>query len=144
LLKETWDPTLVKEISDCDWDSDTQTLTTPEEKQQDDALDDLEGASWYKNAFDLQELGIKTLKTMADKNPEALFDLDADALSYTTIHNRHLKPTYNVDDEDDESESLAPAANTSPATPPHKNPDNETPERYCKCTGYYQVARTTE
>ena len=128
LLKETCNPMLVKEISDCDWDSDTQTLTTPEEKQQDDALDDLEGASWYKNAFDLQELGIKTLKITADKNPEALFDLDADALSYATIHNRHLKPTYNVDTENDESEALAPAANASPATPPHKNPDKETPE----------------
>ena len=89
----------------------------PRRKKQDDALDDLEGASWYKKAFDLQELGIKTPKTAADKNPEALFDLDADALSYATIHNRHLKPTYNVDDEDDESEALAPAAK-----------DKETPE----------------
>jgi len=32
LLKETCNPTLVKEISDCDWDSDTQTLTTPRRK----------------------------------------------------------------------------------------------------------------
>ena len=127
LLKETCDPTLAKEISDCDWDSDTQTLTTPEEKKQDDALDDLEGASWYKNAFDLQELGIMTPKTTADKTPEALFDLDADALRYTTIHNRHLKPTYNVDDEDDESEALVPAAKASLATPPRNNPDKETP-----------------
>ena len=76
LLKETCDPALVKEISDCDWDSDTETLTTPEEKKQDEALDDLEGTSLYKNAFDLQELGIKTPKTTADKNPKALFDLD--------------------------------------------------------------------
>jgi hypothetical protein len=33
LLKETCDPMLVKEISNCDWDSDTQTLTTPKEKK---------------------------------------------------------------------------------------------------------------
>ena len=72
-------------------------------------------------------MGIKTIKTTADKNPEALFDLNADALSYATIHNRHLKPTYNVDDKDDESEALAPAANASPATPPRKTPDKETP-----------------
>ena len=70
LLKETCGPTLLKEISDCDWDSDTQTLTTPEEKKQDNALDNLEGASWYKNAFDLQELGIKNPKTTADKTPK--------------------------------------------------------------------------
>jgi hypothetical protein len=65
---------------------------------------------------------------MADKNPEALFDLDADALSYATIHNRHLKPTYNVDNEDDESEALPPPAKASPATLPRNNPDKETPE----------------
>jgi len=70
LLKETCNPMLVKEISDCDWVSDTQTLTSPEEKKQDDALDDLEGASWYRHAFDLQELGIKTPKTMSDKTPK--------------------------------------------------------------------------
>ncbi len=33
-----------------------------------------------------------------------------------------------MDNEDDESEALAPAANASPATPPRKNPDKETPE----------------
>ena len=83
LLKETCDPTLVKEISDCDWDSDTQTLTTPDEKKQDDALDNLEGASWYKHSFCLQEMGIKTPKATADKNPKAPFDLDR----CTQLHN---------------------------------------------------------
>ena len=33
-----------------------------------------------------------------------------------------------MDDKDDESEALAPAAKASPATPPHNNPDKETPE----------------
>jgi hypothetical protein len=59
------------------------------------------------------------------KKQEPLFDLDADALSFTTVHNRHLQPTFNVDDDDGKSEGTPPAANPSPATPPHKNPDKE-------------------
>ena len=48
-----------------------------------------------------------------------------DALSFATVHNRHLQPTFNVDEEDGESEGTAPAANPSLATPPRKNPDKE-------------------
>ena len=57
------------------------------------------------------------MKTAANKAPEVLFDLDADQ-SVTTIHNRHLVPTFNLDNDDDDSEGSAPAANPSPATPP--------------------------
>jgi hypothetical protein len=128
LLKETCDPTLVKEIDKCKWDSETQTLTTNKEKKQDDAVDDLETASWYKNAFDLQGLEIWSSKPAADKAPEALFDIDADANSYATIHNRHLNPTFNVDDEDDKSEAQASAAIASPATPTRNTPNKETTE----------------
>jgi hypothetical protein len=76
LLQATCDATLVAEIKDCDWDSDTQTLTTPQEKKEDKGIDELENAEWYKNAFDLQSLG-KATKPMVKKDPEALFDLDA-------------------------------------------------------------------
>jgi len=50
------------------------------------------------------------VKREADKNPEKLFDLDADALSFATVHNRHLQPTFKLDEgeEDDESEGLPP------------------------------------
>ena len=90
-------------------------------------MEELEMASWWNNAFDLKEIGKKNTKRAADKNPEKLFDLDADALSFATVHNRHLQPTFNLDkdDEDNESEGLAPAANPSPATPPRKNPNQE-------------------
>jgi hypothetical protein len=59
------------------------------------------------------------MKPAANKAPEALFDLDAEQ-SVTTIHNRHLTPTFNLDNDDDDSEGLAPAANPRPATPPHR------------------------
>ena len=80
-----------------------------------------------RRAPHLKEIGKKNAKRAANKNPENLFDLDDDALSFATVHNRHLQPMYNLDEdkEDDESEGLAPAANPSPATPPRKNPNQE-------------------
>ena len=85
LLRATCDATLAAEIKDCDWDLDTQTLTTPQEKKEDKGINELENAEWYKNAFDLQSLR-KATKPMANKDLEALFGLDADN-SVKTIHN---------------------------------------------------------
>jgi hypothetical protein len=59
------------------------------------------------------------------KNPEALFNLDTDSLSFATVHNRHLKPTFNVDEEDGKSEGPVPTVDPSPATPPCRNPNKE-------------------
>ena len=92
LLQETCDATLVAEIDDCNWEPSTGTLTTTQEKKEDEDLDELEGATWYKNAFDLQSLD-KSIKSTTTRAPEELFDLDA-AHSIKTIHNRHLKPTF--------------------------------------------------
>jgi len=117
LLTATCDPTLVKEIPNCAWDSATQTLVTPREKKEDADINDLEATTWYKGAFDLRGLG-KAMKPAANKAPEALFDLDVEQ-SVTTIHNCHLAPTFNLDNDDDDSEGLAPAANPRLATPPH-------------------------
>jgi hypothetical protein len=123
LLTETCDPTLVGEIAECYWDKDTQLLTTPCEKKEDKDIDDLEAASWYKQAFDLRGLGA-AMKPATNKAPEELFDLDAEQ-SITTIHNRHLKPTFTLEDDDDDSEGSAPAAIPRPATPPRKSTDKE-------------------
>jgi hypothetical protein len=127
LLKATCDATLVSEIEDCQWDPETMTITTPHEQKEEEDMEELEKASWWNNAFDLKEMGKKNAKRAADKNPEKLFDLDTDALSFATVHNRHLQPTFNLDEgeEDDESEGLASAATPSPATPPRKNPNQE-------------------
>jgi hypothetical protein len=125
LLKATCDATLVAEIADCEWDPDTQTITTPQEKKENKDLEEMENATWWNNAFDLKDIGKKSDKRAADKKPEELFDLDVDALSFATVHNRHLQPTFNLDEEDGESEGTAPAANPSPATPPRKNPNKE-------------------
>jgi hypothetical protein len=127
LLQTTCGTTLVLEIGDCQWDPETLSITTPHKKKDEDELEELEMASWWNNAFDLKEIGKKNNKRASDKNPEKLFDLDADALSFSTVHNHHLQPTFNLDegDKDNESEGSAPAANPSPATPPRKNPNQE-------------------
>jgi hypothetical protein len=125
LLKATCDATLVAEITDCEWDTSTQTIITPNKKQEEEDLEELEKATWWNKAFDLKEIGKKNGKRAADKKPEVLFDLDTEALSFATVHNRHLQPTFNLDKEDSESEGPAPAANPSPATPPCVNPNKE-------------------
>ncbi len=107
------------EINDCDWDKDTQIITTPREKKQDHDLEELETATWYKNAFDLKGLG-KAAKPATNKAPEALFDLDAKN-SVKTIHNCQYQPTITLQDENNDSEVMAPTATASLAMPPHKN-----------------------
>ena len=125
LLESTCDATLVAKILNCEWDPTTQTIATPHKNKENEDLEEMENATWWNNAVDLSEMGKKPAKRAADKKPEALFDLDADAISFATVHNRHLKPTFIVDDKDGESEGQAPIADPSPATPPHKNPDKE-------------------
>ena len=127
LLKATCDATLVAEIDNCEWNPETLTITTPHKQKKEEDMEELKKASWWNNAFNLKEIGKKNAKRAADKNPENLIDLNADALSFATIHNHHLQPTFNLDkeEEDDESEGPAPAANPSPATPPRKNPNKE-------------------
>jgi hypothetical protein len=129
LIKVTCDPTSVKEIDECEWDPKTQTITTPEEKKDDDKAEELETATWWKNAFDLKDIGVKTANQKAvNKDPAILFDLDNDALSFATVHDRHIKnPIINLEEDvDGESEGDASAATPSPSTPPRKkNPNKE-------------------
>ena len=49
LLKATCDATLVAEIADCEWDPDTQTITTPQEKKENKDLEEMENATWWNN-----------------------------------------------------------------------------------------------
>jgi hypothetical protein len=85
LLKATCDATLVAKIADCEWDPDTQTITTPHEKKENEDLEEMENATWWNNAFDLKKIGKKPAKCAADKKPEELIDLDADALSLRPV-----------------------------------------------------------
>jgi hypothetical protein len=99
LLCETCNATLVAKIQNCDWDLDTQTINTLCKKKQDQDTEDIETATWYKQAFDLRGLGKITAKPAATKAPEVPFDLDAED-SVKTIHNHHLKHTFTLGDDD--------------------------------------------
>ncbi len=85
LLCGTWNATLVAQIQDCDWDLDTQTITTLHDKKQDQDTKDIETATWYKQG--------KITKLAATKAPEVLIHFDAEN-SVKTIHNHHLKTTF--------------------------------------------------
>jgi len=127
LLKATCNATLVSEIDECQWDPEMLSISTPHEQKEEEDMEELKKASWWNNTFDLKEIGKKNAKRVADKNPEKLFDLDTNALSFATVHNCYLQPTFNLDEgeEDNESEGLSPAANPSLATPLRKNPNQE-------------------
>ncbi len=122
ILCKTCDSTLIAEIHDCNWDTEMQTITTPCKKKQGEDIKDLKTAAWYKQAFDVRGLG-KFTKQAATKAPKALFNLHVKN-NVKTIHNRHLKPTLTLEDND-KSEGLAPAANPRPATLPRINPNKE-------------------
>ena len=49
LLKATCDATLVAKIVDCEWDPDTQTITTPHKKMDYEDLEEMENATWWNN-----------------------------------------------------------------------------------------------
>lgn len=72
-------------------------------------------------------MGVKTAKQATNKNLEILFDLDADALSFATVHGHHLKKSaINLEnEEDDDSEGTSSAAIPSPAILPCMNPNKE-------------------
>ena len=77
---------MVSEINQCTWDSDTGSLTTKRDAESNKNEEELEKASWFKDAF--ANLGI-ALNGRATKKqappPETLFDLDGDR-SIKTIH----------------------------------------------------------
>ena len=89
LLKRSCDQSLLSEMSTCTWDPDTGVLTTQRESSENNNLEELEKAAWFKDAF--ADLGLDTngsTKTLAPP-PEALFNIDEDR-SIKTIHNRNM------------------------------------------------------
>ena len=73
------------EISKCRWESETATLTTPQDLKK-SSTDDFTSASWYKDAF--ADLGISRGKERPTPPPENLFKLDEEQ-SVFTIHKRN-------------------------------------------------------
>ncbi|KAL7500812.1 hypothetical protein ACHAWT_008988 [Skeletonema menzelii] len=78
LVEKTMDPEAVSLILDCDWDEETYTLTTPQDKSEDNKMDDLLQQPW------MIELDKVKLDSSA-KRRSATFRLD-DHHTIGTIH----------------------------------------------------------
>jgi hypothetical protein len=50
VVSGTIDPTLVREIKDCEWDKEKRVLTTPKDAHN-AKLEEMEKAAWYKDAY---------------------------------------------------------------------------------------------
>jgi hypothetical protein len=83
-LKIFVDPQLIHKASQCEWDSDTQTLLTPSELADDSAGMDLEEQGWWRDVV-VQYKTKKGLGKHSYASPQALFDLDG-TQSIKTMH----------------------------------------------------------
>jgi hypothetical protein len=83
------------EIPDCSWNSETATLTTPQDLRR-SSTDDFSSASWYKDAF--ADLGISRGKSKPTPPPENLFKLDEER-SVFTIHKRNEQRPIQLDED---------------------------------------------
>jgi hypothetical protein len=84
------------EIGECKWESDTATLTTPQDLKK-KATDNFTLVSWYKDAFADLGIGEKGKRNLPPP-PENLFKLDEER-SVFTIHKRN-EPRHLQDGED--------------------------------------------
>jgi hypothetical protein len=83
-LKIYVDPQLIHEAPQCEWDSDTQTLLTPNELAENSASTEMEEQGWWKDVVVQHELQ-KGQGKRPFASPQALFDLDG-AQSIKTMH----------------------------------------------------------
>jgi hypothetical protein len=83
------------EIPECSWNSETATLTTPQDLRR-STTDDFSSASWYKDAF--ADLGISRGKGKPTPPPENLFKLDEER-SVFTIHKRNEQRPIQLDED---------------------------------------------
>jgi hypothetical protein len=88
LLKQSCCSTLFTEMDTCLWDPETGVLTTQRETNENQHLEELEKAAWFKDAFKDLRLDKKGGPIQPAPPPEALFNLDEDR-SIKTIHLRN-------------------------------------------------------
>ncbi len=103
LLKEACCPTLIASINTCVWDSETNTISTPEQLADDARMAEIEKAAWYKDEFGKQMVnGMKKLKKYTD--PESLYNLDGER-SVRMLHARSdPKSTLDVEEDTEDKE----------------------------------------
>jgi hypothetical protein len=88
LLKQSCCSTLFTEMGTCLWDPETGVLTTQRETNENQHLEELKKAVWFKDAFEDLRLDKKGRPKQPAPPPKALFNLDEDR-SIKTIHLRN-------------------------------------------------------
>jgi hypothetical protein len=88
LLKAMCDVRLVVSIDDRKWDSDTLTITTPHKEKEEEDMEELKKASWWNNAFDLEESGKKAQSARQTRSQRHSLTL----MMMTYVCNRPLPP----------------------------------------------------
>ena len=88
LLREACDPSLFHTAGDCEWDTETKTLITPEDREKEKEAD-MTKAKWYKDDFGdfLSKVGKRDKKGGEKKqyaDPENIYKLD-DERSVDTV-----------------------------------------------------------
>lgn len=100
LLDRSMDPALMAEISDCEWDEDTATLSTPAQLNQDAAAQDLAQQPWM---IEMEQVQANNVRPQA----RATFRID-DHNSLGTMHPenanrpRARSVNFNMDPDDEE------------------------------------------
>jgi hypothetical protein len=102
LVRKSCCPTQVSEMGNCNWDLDSGTLTTQEEKADEKNPVFPETASWFKDAFADLGLAVVGKSKKPAPPPKILFNLEEDR-SVKTVHHRH-----------DEQQAATLAGNTPP------------------------------
>jgi hypothetical protein len=105
------DPQLIHDIHNCKWDSETQTLLTQDEQEQDTKVINLEEQTWWKDVVkQYEQVKEKEKKHKNYAAQEALFDLDGE-MSTKTMHEKNDKKQQAAEEvvvedssSDDESE----------------------------------------
>ncbi len=89
LIGRSCEASFVRAVPMCKWDSNTRTLTTPEDEIHKSEIRAFEVAAWFKDEFGILKKGAKSLPCPL---PEELFNLDS-ATSIKTIRNQHQAPS---------------------------------------------------
>ena len=88
LLTRACCPALIHEIYSCQWDKETNVLTTPGEEEKRENCADIESAAWYRDKVGEHMVDNEKKGKRQYAAPEALYNLDGEQ-SVKTIHERN-------------------------------------------------------
>ncbi len=104
-LRRFMDPAMVHEAHQCTWDSETMSIKAPGEEAEEEAAQELQNQSWFKDLvgqYEQLSTNDKAKKSRNYANAAALYDLDAEK-SIKTVHKANDGVNNAVEIEEDVS-----------------------------------------